>query len=77
MYDEMSTTKGHPGVPQESQDYVLRSPNVEHNYIFILRTKCLQKSPNDPIGMHLHDCLQKKRLCYLKAQTALPCSIFT
>ena len=35
-YDEMSTTKGHPWVPQEShrvtkesQDYVLRSPNVE------------------------------------------------
>ena len=24
-YDEMSTTKGHPLVPQESQDYVLRS----------------------------------------------------
>ena len=28
-YDEMSTTKGHPLVPQESQDYVLRSPYVE------------------------------------------------
>ena len=31
MYDEMSTTKGHPLVPQESQDYVLRSPYVERN----------------------------------------------
>ena len=30
-YDEMSTTKGHPWVPQESQDYVLRSPKVERN----------------------------------------------
>ena len=30
-YDEMSTTKGRPWVPQESQDYVLRSPNVERN----------------------------------------------
>ena len=30
-YDEMSTTKGHPLVPQESQDYVLRSPYVERN----------------------------------------------
>ena len=26
-YDEMSTTKGHPLVPQDSQDYELRSPN--------------------------------------------------
>ena len=25
-YDEVSITKGHPWVPQESQDYVLRSP---------------------------------------------------
>ena len=32
MYDEMSTTKGHPWVPQESQDYVLRSPNVEPGF---------------------------------------------
>ena len=30
-YDEMSTTKGHPLVPQESQDYALRSPYVERN----------------------------------------------
>ena len=30
-YDEMSTTKGLPWVPQESQDYVLRSPKVERN----------------------------------------------
>ena len=30
-YDEMSTTKGHPCVPQESQDYVMRSPKVERN----------------------------------------------
>ena len=30
-YDEMSTTKGHPLEPQESQDYVLRSPYVERN----------------------------------------------
>ena len=35
-YDEMSTTKGHPLVPQESQDYVLRSPNVERKNEFIL-----------------------------------------
>ena len=31
MYDKMGTTKGHPWVPQESQVYVLRSPNVERN----------------------------------------------
>ena len=30
-YDVMSTTKGHPSVPQEPQDYVLRSPKVERN----------------------------------------------
>ena len=30
-HDEISATKGHPWVPQESQDYVLRSPNVERN----------------------------------------------
>ena len=30
-YDEMSTTKGHPLVPQESQDYVLRSTLGERN----------------------------------------------
>ena len=30
-YDEMSSTKGHPWVPQEFQDYLLRSPNIEHN----------------------------------------------
>ena len=30
-YEEMSSTKGHPWVPQEFQDYVLRSPNVERN----------------------------------------------
>ena len=34
-YDEMSTTKGHPWVPQESQDYVLRSPNVEHKNVHV------------------------------------------
>ena len=28
----MSTSKGLPWVSQESQDYVLRSPNVERNY---------------------------------------------
>ena len=31
-YYEMSTTKGHPWVPQKSQDYVLLSPNVYSNY---------------------------------------------
>ena len=30
-YNEMNTTKGHPWIPQESQDYVLRSPNVKRN----------------------------------------------
>ena len=30
-YDEMSTTKSHPWVPQESEEYVLRSPNVERD----------------------------------------------
>lgn len=40
--------------------------------IFILRTKWPQKSPNKPVGVHLHDCLQKKRSWYFKAQTALP-----
>ena len=30
-YDEMSTKKGRPWVPQEFQDYVLRSPYVERN----------------------------------------------
>ena len=30
-HDEISATKGHPLVPQESQGYVLRSPNVERN----------------------------------------------
>ena len=30
-YDKMSTIKGHPWVPQESQVYVSRSPNVERN----------------------------------------------
>ena len=30
-YDKMSTTKAHPWVTQESQDYVLRSPNAERN----------------------------------------------
>ena len=30
-YDDTSTTKGHPWVPQESQDYILRSPEVERN----------------------------------------------
>ena len=30
-YDKMSTTKGHPWVPQESQDYVLCFSNVKHN----------------------------------------------
>ena len=33
-YNEMSTTKGHPWVPQESQDYVLRSPNVQRNNFY-------------------------------------------
>ena len=33
MYDKMSTTKGHPWEPQESQVYVLRSPNVERNNV--------------------------------------------
>ena len=32
-YEEMSTTKGHPWVPQESQDYVLCSPNVARNQL--------------------------------------------
>ena len=31
-YNKMSTTKGHLWVPQESQDYVLLSPNIEWNY---------------------------------------------
>ena len=30
-YDEMSTTKGHPWLPQESQEYVLCFPNIERN----------------------------------------------
>ena len=30
-YDEISATKGHPWVPKDSQDYVLRSPKVERN----------------------------------------------
>ena len=30
-YDKMSTTKGHPWEPRESQVYELRSPNVERN----------------------------------------------
>ena len=30
-HDEMSATKGHHWVPQESQDYVLCSTNVERN----------------------------------------------
>ena len=32
-HDEMSSTKGRPWVPRESQDYVLRSPNLERNDI--------------------------------------------
>ena len=30
-YDEMRTTEGLPWLSQESQDYLLRSPNVERN----------------------------------------------
>ena len=30
-YGEICATKGHPWLPQESQDYVLRSPKVERN----------------------------------------------
>ena len=33
-YDEMSTTKDHPWVPQESQDYVLRLTLGERNKQF-------------------------------------------
>ena len=41
---DLSTTKGipkgHPEVPQESQDYALRSPNVERNKICQLLVMC-------------------------------------
>ena len=31
MYDEISSTQCRPWVPQEAQDYGLRSPTVERN----------------------------------------------
>ena len=43
-YDEMSTTKGHPWAPQESQDFVLRSPNIERNNNQ-LHTYCMCRRP--------------------------------
>ena len=30
-YDEMRSAKGHPGVPQEFQDYMLRSHHIDRN----------------------------------------------
>ena len=42
------------------------SNNKFYYYIFILRTKCPQKSPNDPIGMHLHDWFRKKDCVILR-----------
>ena len=38
--DEMSTTKGRPWAPQESQDYVLRSPKVERNKSMVILSPC-------------------------------------
>ena len=42
-YDEMSTTKGHPWVPQESQDNVLRSPNVEQKNVHVQQNNGLPR----------------------------------
>ena len=54
-YDKMSTIKGHPWVPQESQVYVSRSPNVERNnngncYVMLNKILCSSQGAPGPPG---------------------------
>ena len=55
-YDEMSTTKGHSKVPQESQDYVLSSADVERNK---LNAQCMfsfNPFMQEPVYANLGKC---------------------
>ena len=49
-YDETSTTKGHPSVPQESQDFVLRSTLGERKYFLRWKNTSGPGRPCDPGG---------------------------
>ena len=47
MYDKMSTTKGHPWEPQESQVYVLR---VVLRYVMLNKILCSSQGAPGPPG---------------------------